>query len=167
MLAAPLAVLAQGSKPPASPPATAILTLPAGKIEIKYSSPSVRGRQIFGPGGLLSHDATYPVWRAGANAATSLHTDADLKLGNLNVPKGDYTLFVLVQDPDHWQLIVNKQTGQWGLTYDAKQDLGRVPMEMSVPASPVEHLRYELTGHSLSLRWDKHIATVPLTVESH
>lgn len=163
LLAAPLA-LAQANKPPASPPEQATLQIPAGRIEIKYSSPSVRGRQIFGPGGLLSRDATYPVWRAGANAATSLHTDAELQIGSLTVPKGDYTLFVLVRDPDHWQLIVNKQTGQWGLTYDAKRDLGRVPMEMSVPAAPVERLRWVITEHNLSLQWDKHIATVALTV---
>lgn len=165
LLATPLA-LAQSSKPPASPPEQATLTIPAGRIQINYSSPSVRGRQIFGPGGLLSHDATYPVWRAGANAATSFHTDADLMLGDLRVPKGDYTLFVLVKDPDHWQLIVNKQTGQWGLTYDAKRDLGRVPMEMSVPDAPAERLHYELTEHSLSLGWDRHIGTVTLQIEA-
>ncbi|MGH9520783.1 MAG: DUF2911 domain-containing protein [Terriglobales bacterium] len=164
LLAAPLA-LAQGNKPPASPPEQATLQIPAGTVQIKYSSPSVRGRQIFGPGGLLSHDGTYPAWRAGANAATSLHTDADLRIGSLSVPKGDYTLFVFVQDPDHWQLIVNKQTGQWGLTYDAKRDLGRVPMEMSVPDATVEHLRWVITGHSLSLQWDKHIGTVALSVK--
>ncbi|MGH9481332.1 MAG: DUF2911 domain-containing protein [Terriglobales bacterium] len=45
----------------------------------------MRGRQIFGPGGLLSHDPNYPVWRAGANAATAFHTDADLMLGDLHV----------------------------------------------------------------------------------
>jgi hypothetical protein len=35
----------------------------------EYGAPSVRGRQIFGDGGLVSKDWTYPVWRAGANAA--------------------------------------------------------------------------------------------------
>ena len=39
----------------------------AGKsVTITYSSPSVRGRQIFGDGGVVSKDSTYPIWRAGA-----------------------------------------------------------------------------------------------------
>jgi hypothetical protein len=157
--------LALAQKAPASPPDQASLSVGGKTITIKYSSPSVRGRKIFGPGGLLSHDANYPVWRAGANAATSLHTDVNLKLGNLTVAAGNYTLYVLVADPDHWQLIVNKQTGQWGLTYDPKQDLGRTPMEMSAPPQAVERLKYTLTSDKLTLAWDNHVASVPLTIE--
>lgn len=151
--------------PIASPPEVATLHADGHTIQIKYSSPAVKGRQIFGPGGLVSHDVNYPVWRAGANSATALHTDADLMLGGLRVPKGDYTLYALVQDPDHWVLIVNKQTGQWGLTYDPKRDLGRVPMTMSVPPAAIERLKYALTPDKLTLAWDKHIASVPLKIE--
>lgn len=157
--------LALAQKAPASPPDQASLSVGGKTITIKYSSPSVRGRQIFGPGGLLSHDPNYPVWRAGANAATALHTDVDLKLGDLTVPAGDYTLYVLVADPDHWQLIVNKQTGQLGLTYDPKRDLGRTPMEMSVPPQTIERLKYTLTPDKLTLAWEKHVASVPLTIQ--
>jgi hypothetical protein len=158
------ATLAAQERAPLSPPRMAAVSVGGKTISIKYSAPSVRGRKIFGPGGLLSRDATYPVWRAGANAATALHTDAELTLGGLKVPAGNYTLFVLVADPDHWVLIVNKQTGQWGLTYHANQDLGRVPMQMSVPPHPVEQLRYGLTPDKLTLEWDTHIASVPMTV---
>lgn len=159
-----LAQAPQTKKPVPSPPATATLHTDGHTVTIAYSSPAVRGRQIFGPGGLVSHDANYPVWRAGANSATALHTDTDLMLGDLRVPKGNYTLYALVQDPDHWQLIVNKQTGQWGLTYDAKQDLGRVPMTMAVPPAKIERLQYILTPDKLTLEWDLHVASVPLRV---
>ncbi len=153
-----------------SPPATATATIGGKNITIKYSAPSVRGRPIFGDTGLVSKDATYPVWRAGANSATALHTDADLDLGGLSVPKGDYTLFVNVKDPNNWELIVNKQTGQWGLTYNQGQDLGRVKMTMSKPSSPVETLKYTLssTGGNrgkLQLEWENHVASVPITVK--
>lgn len=157
-----LTALAQ--QKPLSPPEQAQVTVGGKTISIKYSAPSVRGRKIFGPGGLLLHDPTYPVWRAGANAATAFHTDANLKLGNLNVPAGNYTLYVLVKDPDHWQLIVNKQTRQWGLTYKPNQDLGRIPMEMSVPGQVIERLRYVLSPTKLTLEWDKHIASVPMQI---
>jgi Protein of unknown function (DUF2911) len=153
-----------------SPNATATASFGGKTITIKYAAPSVRGRQIFGDGGLLSRDPHYPVWRAGANSATALHTDADLDLNGLAVPKGDYTLFVLVSDPNHWKLIVSKATGEWGLDYPDGQDLGRVDMSMSKPGSPVETLKYDLssTGGNkgkLTLSWENHVASVPFTVK--
>ena len=105
--------------PPASPPATESAAIGGKAITISYSSPGVKGRagHLFGKDGRIGQDPQYPVWRAGANAATKLHTEADLDLGGLTVPKGDYTLFVDLSDPANWVLIVNKQTGHWGTTY--------------------------------------------------
>ena len=90
-------------------------TLAGKSITIVYSSPKVNGRvgKLFGKDGRIGQDPTYPVWRAGANAATKFHTDADLDVGGLAVPKGDYTLYVDLTDPAKWQLVINKQTGQW------------------------------------------------------
>jgi hypothetical protein len=158
-------------KPPASPPATESATIAGKAITITYNSPGVKGREghIFTKDGLISTNPHYPVWRAGANAATKLHTDADLTIGSLAVPKGDYTLFVDISDPDSWVLIVNKQTGQWGLAYDQAQDLGRVKMAMAKPPAMVENLKYtvkNLGGHkgTLTLAWEDCSATVPITV---
>ncbi len=153
-----------------SPKATESVKVGGKSISIVYSAPSVRGRQIFGDGGLISHDPNYPVWRAGANSATAFHTDADLVVNGLAVPAGDYTLYVNVQDPDNWELIVNKQTGQWGLTYKQSEDLGRVKMAMSKPAAVVEVCKYTLADVGggkvkLDLAWEKHSATVPITVK--
>jgi hypothetical protein len=153
-----------------SPPAQANISVGGKTVNIRYSAPSVRGRKIFGTGGLLSQDPTYPVWRAGANDATSLHTDADLEMGALKVPKGDYTLYCWVRDPDNWELIVNKQTGQSGLEYSASRDLGRVKMTMSKPATPIETMTFSLAYQGggqvkIELAWEKHIASVIATVK--
>ena len=155
-----------------SPAATESKTIGGKKIEIKYSSPRVNNRagKIFTKDGLISHDQTYPAWRAGANSATAFHTDADLNIGGLAVPKGDYTLFVDLADPINWQLIVNKQTGQSGLDYDKSQDFGRVRMTMSVLKPPLENLKYTLTDAGgnkgkLELAWEYHAASVPFTVK--
>jgi hypothetical protein len=152
-----------------SPPAETSTEIGGKKISIKYSAPSMRGRQIFGPGGVVSKDGTYPVWRAGANNATALHTDADLTIGNLKVPKGDYTIFVQV-DPTPWQLIINKQTGQFGTDYDKAQDLGRVPMTVTKPSKPIETYKITLasTGGNkgkLTLEWENVSASVDLTAK--
>lgn len=156
--------------PAQSPPAQTSVTLGGTTISIHYSAPSVRGRKIFGPGGLLSNDPTYPAWRAGANSATSLHTDADLDIGGLAVPKGDYTLYAWVADPDNWQLIISKETGQWGLTYNPRMDLGRVKMTMNKPPAPIETYKMTLSSTGpktgkLQLEWERHIASVPIAIK--
>lgn len=153
-----------------SPPVEASVTVGGKKITIDYSAPSVRGRKIFGDGGLLSHDPTYPAWRAGANSATAFHTDANLDIGGLAVPKGDYTLYCWVKNPDAWELIISKETGQWGLSYNASRDLGRVKMTMSKPPALVERLKYTLTDQGgnkvkLQLEWENHVASIPITVK--
>lgn len=153
-----------------SPSATAAATLAGTTIEVHYSAPSVRGRQIFGPGGLLSQDPTFPVWRAGANAATTLTTSGDMTLGGLDVPAGTYTLYVNVRDPNAWELIVNRETGQWGRSYDASEDLGRVPMAMSTPPALVEMLRYSVSDDgggngTLRLAWERREGSVTLTAK--
>ncbi len=156
-------------KPILSPPAETSVTIGGKMLTIKYSAPSVRGRDIFGEGGLISKDKTYPVWRAGANAATAFHTDADLAIKGLAVPKGDYTIFVLI-NTDPWQLIINKQTGQWGLSYNKDMDLGRAPMDMSKPPAPIETYKMTLsaTGANsgkLQLEWENRVASVPFTLK--
>jgi len=153
-----------------SPPETAIGKIGGATLVIKYAAPSVRGREIFGEGGLVMRDPTAPIWRAGANDATSFHTDANLDIAGLAVPKGDYTLFVNVKDPNAWELIINKQTGQWGLTYDPSRDLGRVKMEMSKPPAPIEMLKYTITSAggnkgTIELAWEKHAASVAVTAK--
>ncbi len=159
-----------GFAQPKSPPADTSVTIAGKTITIKYSAPSVRGRKIFGEGGQLSHDPHYPVWRAGANAATALHTDADLDIKGLHVPAGDYTLFVNVADPDNWELIVSKDTGEWGLAYKSDKDLGRMKMDMSKPAAMVEVYKMTLSGTggksgTLLLEWENLAATVPFAVQ--
>ncbi|HUF11237.1 MAG TPA: DUF2911 domain-containing protein, partial [Rhodothermales bacterium] len=66
-------------------------------------------------------------------------------------------------------LIVNKQTGQWGTNYDAAQDLGRVKMNVSKAASPVE--TFVIDFHDVGtdkgkmrIAWENAEATVPLSV---
>jgi len=171
LLIAATTLLAQQG-PPKSPPATEAAKIGGKAITISYSSPRVNGRAgaIFSKDGLISKNPNYPVWRAGANEATVLHTDANLVIGKVKVPKGDYSLFVDISDADKWVLIVNKQHGQWGFTYDSGQNVGRIPMTMAKPKAPIENLKYTIKSlgggkAKLSLEWENHIASVP--VEAH
>ena len=122
------------SKAPASPPATASVTLNGKALTIKYSSPRLKGRTIG------SDIVPYgEVWRTGANPATTLVTAANLKIGTLAVPAGTYTLFTL-PNKDQWLFIVSKKTGEWGIPYPEGDDLGRTPMTSKPVASSQEDM---------------------------
>ena len=159
-------------KAPVSPPMETSATIGGKSIAIKYSAPSVKGRKIFGGTDALQPDNT--VWRAGANNATALHTDGDIMIGNLSVPAGDYTLYVFL-DPKAWQLVVSKQTGQWGINRDGSTSLdeskavGRTPMKMSKPSSLVETYKMTLAGNgkkgTLTLEWENVSASVNITAK--
>ena len=157
-------MLAQPKKAPLSPPADTSVAIDGKTISVKYAAPSMRDRKVFG--GIVPYGQ---VWRAGANSATALHTDADLMIGNVSVPKGDYTLYVWPA-ADQWQLIINKQTGQWGTEYSEGQDLGRVKMTLSKAAAPLEVFKITLSATGgkkakLQLEWEESVASVPVTVK--
>ena len=107
------------------------------------------------------------VWRTGADEATTLTTDGDLTIGTLRVPKGTYALFT-VPGKSAWTLVVNKTAKQWGaFSYDAKEDLGSVPMQVAASPAPVDQLTIELLPAGdrkaiLELSWDKLVASVGL-----
>jgi hypothetical protein len=108
------------------------------------------------------------VWRAGANQATLLHTDLDLTIGELAVPKGDYSIYILPEEKQ-WTLIISQQTGQWGINHDGSttddpaKELGRVAMKLTKPAAPVETWTIGLAkaGNqgTLTFSWANTVAT--------
>jgi len=119
----------------------ASLTGPS-RIAITYGQPHARGRRV--DGGLIPLDT---VWRFGANAATTLHSDVDLTLGDLKVRRGDYSLFIL-RAPTGWSLIVNDDTGRWGTDRDPARDLGRVTLTSRDLPEPEESLSIYLIPQS-------------------
>ena len=162
LLCAAIAPAAAQQKPPLSPPAKASVTIGAATITIDYAQPSMRGRKIMGE--LVPYDK---VWRTGANAATTLKTTAALEIGGTLVPAGTYTLYTLPGEKG-WKLIINKQTGQWGLEYKPEMDLGRVDLKLEDLPSVVEQFTIKIvpTGNTgmLRLEWDKTAASVSFMV---
>ncbi len=92
------------------------------RMTIDYGQPHARGRTIFG--GLVPYGQ---VWRLGANWATRLTLDLGVRIGDLDVPRGEYTLFLLPGEQDA-ELIVSLETRQWGTDYDPSRDFGRTPI---------------------------------------
>jgi hypothetical protein len=136
-----------------SPPAHVEYKFPDGKmLRIDYSSPRMRGRQIYG--GLVPYGQE---WRVGANEATTFVTDTDLIVGGTPVPAGSYTLFAL-PNSDNWKLIISNKTGEWGIPYPgASFDFARIDMKLSTLPSPLEDFTIGLdgtdSGCTLRLDW--------------
>lgn len=144
-----------------SPPASASCKFDGGKtITTAYSSPRMKGRKIFG--GLVPYNQ---VWRTGANEATTFVTDSDLSAAGKEIPAGSYTLFT-IPATDKWTLIISKKTGEPGTPYPEGEDLLRVDMKVSNPASPIENFTIAYNKKdatcSLTLGWERTVATLDL-----
>jgi hypothetical protein len=146
-----------------SPPAQAQCKLSDGKtITVDYSSPRMKGRKIFG--GLVPYGE---VWRTGANDATTFVTTANVSIDGKDVPAGSYTIFT-VPEQDKWTLIVNKQTGEWGVPYKYEaNELARLPMQASKTSSPVENFTISFnqsgSGCTLQMSWENTQASVQVS----
>jgi hypothetical protein len=132
---------------------------------IDYGRPLVRGRVLLG--GLLPYGR---VWCTGANAATQFTTSVPITLAGMRVPAGMYTVWT-VPRADGADVIVNRQTGQWGNEYDASQDLGRAALTTLAPATPVEKFTMSIVSTSkvrgaLTMAWGPFQWTAPIELWS-
>ncbi|MGH7637173.1 MAG: DUF2911 domain-containing protein [Gemmatimonadaceae bacterium] len=146
-----------------SPRDTTRATIGGAQILIDYSRPRTRGRRVWGANGVLNDT----LWRTGANAATQFRTNVPLTIGGREVPAGTYTLWTLAV-PGRYQLIINKQTGQWGTQYDPAQDLARIPVQTRALSPAIEQFTIDVlpTGTNsglLRLQWDTLELSVPFT----
>ncbi len=148
-----------------SPPATASGKIGDATVTITYSSPSVKGRNVWDSEGKL---APYgKVWRAGANEATILETDKDIKVEGKALPAGKYSLFAIPGEKE-WKFILNSQTGQWGVKRGGEANRDPANDVVTVSAKPKkasmnEQLKYEVTGKGIILKWDT--VEVPMTLK--
>jgi len=191
------AVAGQGGRP-ASPPASAATETggtfkngPDGQvyqggkwIEISYSGPIRRGRDLWGSGASYGRNLNSgaPVWRAGANVTTRLKTELPLVVAGKTVAPGEYSLFIDLK-PNNWTLIVsnwaaqrdfdpNNRSALWGsFGYTPDKDLLRAPMKLEAMPHSFDQLSWQFldvndSGGAIALLWDKTLASVGYRVGS-
>ncbi len=141
---------ANAQNKPASPAASATGKINGATISINYSSPSVKGRVIWGE--LVPFNK---IWRAGANAATTIETDKDLVIEGKKLPAGKYSFFVIPNEKE-CVLIFNKVAKMSGTNnYDEKEDQLRVTVKQQMADSSTESLVYNINKNSIVLSWEK------------
>ncbi len=125
-----------------SPNATVGQTIGLSVIEVGYSRPSVKGRDLYGEGALVPYGE---VWRTGANEAATFSTSTDLLIAGERLPAGTYGLFT-VPGPNEWEIVFNKVNEQWGaFNYDASEDELRVTIP-AIEASMQEQFQIRFDG---------------------
>jgi len=147
----------------ASPAVTATGNINGANISIKYSSPSVKGRAIWGA--LVPYGKT---WRAGANLATVLETDKDITVEGKALAAGKYSIYAIAGESE-WTIIINSQTGQWGITRqgettaDPAKDVLRVTVKTAKSATMNERLVYTINEKGFVLSWEN--LDVPVSIK--
>jgi len=141
-------------KKSASPKKEAMAMVGSNHIHIEYSSPSVRGRVIWG--GLVAYDK---VWSTGAHKATSINFPEGVVINDTDVPAGKYGFFTIPGEKV-WTVILNKN---WDMhladDYQETEDVLRFEVTPQKIDTIQEALEYKVESLSdntgrISVSWE-------------
>jgi hypothetical protein len=149
-----------------SPAATLSQTIGISTVTVKYSRPSVKGREVWGklvPYGWNAQgfgNGNSAPWRAGANENTVLTLSHDATIQGQPVPAGEYGLFFVVNEDNSGEVILSKDTRSWGsFFYESKND--QLKAKIQVRAIPhTDLLTFDVINTNknsgeLVLNWEK------------
>jgi len=149
----------------ASPHESVSETIDGSRITITYGRPYMRGRAIFGR--LVPYGR---VWCPGADEATTFDSARDVQMGDLKVPAGPHTIWVL-PTADKWTLFVSKEPSGFHTNYNPSANLGSVEMTKRSIEGPIEQLTFAIVknpsgpGGLVTMTWEATEVSVPFTVQ--
>src|SRR5688500_3231620 len=160
---------AQIQTPAASPAGSVSSTIGLTDVKIEYFRPRLRGRKIFG-----EKDVMYPhgsMWRTGANSGTKISFSDDVKVENINVPKGEYLMFTW-PNAGEWTVSLYKDVSLGGNTaaYDASKEAAKfkvktksLPEKVETFTISIDDISVDNKKGKVTLAWEN--TAVPITVE--
>ncbi len=144
-----VAFLSATAQKPASPKETVKGTVDGVSVEIIYSAPSAKGRKVMGS--LVPYGE---VWRTGANKATSIEFDKNVKIEGKDLPKGKYELFTIPGETE-WVIIIQKFANQSGaFDYKESNDVLRVTVKAGKTPAFVETFSITVDKGAVNLTWE-------------
>jgi len=140
-------------------------------IEINYSRPQTKGRKIFGSGDdfLLPYGV---MWRAGANAGTTVKFSDDVEIGNEKLAAGEY-LLLATPDKDEWTVFFYTDISMGGnlAAFDESKTALKVSIKPSKLTETVSTLTYNISDISddsqsafIQMAWENTSVKIPVTV---
>ncbi|MDT0553798.1 DUF2911 domain-containing protein [Urechidicola vernalis] len=132
-----------------SPAETVTGTIAEASVEIKYSSPRVKERTIYG--NLVPYAK---VWRAGANENTTISFDKAVKVNGQDLAAGTYGFFIIPNENDNWIAIFSNKNDAWGSSsYKEADDALRVDVKAKSLKESKENLTYKVTEKGVKFVW--------------
>ena len=172
-LAATVQSHAQLQSPAASPAAFVSQNVGFTKISIDYSSPAVKGRQIFGE--IEKYGVT---WRAGANATTIIEFSTGVSVGGKNLRAGKYSIFITPMASGEWTVHLNgKGNSVFAYMKDGKIDEEAVAKDDAVAfkatterGGNTERLQYHISANDnkvahITMAWEGVKVTFPVDTQ--
>ena len=154
--------------PVASPQASVSQNVGMTNITIKYSSPGVKGRTIFGD--LVPYNE---LWRAGANSPTIIEFSTDVKIGEKTIRAGKYAIAMIPRENGNWTIDFNK-AAKYPFAYrkDGKIDMDAYNADLAhsevteviIWDSSIERLTYFIDANdnkiaNVNMLWDNVIVS--------
>jgi tetratricopeptide (TPR) repeat protein len=165
MIIANYAIEAQVKTPQASPKSTLTQVVGLTNVEIVYSRPSAKGRDVFNnlvPFGKL--------WRTGANENTTISFSDDVVIDGKTLPKGKYALYTIPR-ADNWEVIFYSDTNNWGNpeTWDETKVALRTNAKTEMLSRNVESFTIGINNLDnnfahLELSWEKTLVAIKFEV---
>ena len=143
---------------------TSVTTVDGSQMFVEYGRPYTRGRTIFGS--LIRWNE---VWCPGADEATYLSTSLPIRVGNLKLAAGKYSLWIQPTE-DIWTLIFNSDWDTFHTNHRSRSDVGKVPMQKETLSANVEQLTFTIEpnrgagGGRIAMAWATTKVTAPFTV---
>ncbi|MGI9527957.1 MAG: DUF2911 domain-containing protein [Weeksellaceae bacterium] len=136
-------------------------------VEIVYSRPSMRNREIFG--NLVPYNQ---LWRTGANENTTITFYNSFNFGGVAVQAGKYALYTIPKK-DVWEVILYDKADNWGApkALEDKHIVSRCfikpkPIESTVETFTINFSDFTDSSAILALSWENTMVEIPMAVNT-
>jgi tetratricopeptide (TPR) repeat protein len=154
--------------PQASPMVKESQKLGVTDITINYSSPALRGRDVWNNPNIIPQEGNPYAWRAGANMGTTIEFSTDVKIGGQQLKAGKYGFHIIPKNNTYTLLFAHNHD-QWGSYYlDQDNDVSLKITVNPESCAKSEQLDYEFlnrTENSLTIGLEWGEKRIPFKVE--
>jgi hypothetical protein len=137
------------------------------KITMQYSRPRIRGRMpMFGSRAVHWDE----VWTPGANWATTFDVNKDIKLNGNTVPKGTYSVWLVVKEKGDWTMVLDPKSRRYHM-YPPDSSANQIRFPVHPEEAPfTEVLTWSVpdiksSGGTLAFQWATTRVAMAIQVE--